>query len=150
MIRYRYQLALLVALILLISYCAIKKEPEVYDLRGKIVNLTEHLAGMPYKYGGDDLEGFDCSGLVYYVYDSFGITLPRTAKKQARLKPRVSLRKARPADILAFKLRGRYHTAIYVGDNSFIHAPNRRVPIRKELINAFWKKRLKAVIKLLD
>lgn len=150
MIRYKYQLALLIALILVISYCAINKEPEVYDLRGKIVNLTVHLAGLPYRFGGEDLEGFDCSGLVYYVYDSFGITLPRTAKKQSKLKPRVSLKKAKPADILAFKLRGRFHTAIYIGHNTFIHAPNRRTHIRKEKIDSFWKKRLKAVIALLD
>jgi cell wall-associated NlpC family hydrolase len=148
--RYRYQLASLLAFVLIISYCGIKKEPEVYNLRGKITDLTIHLAGMPYRYGGDDLEGFDCSGLVFYVYDAYGIRLPRTAKKQARLETKIKFKHAKPADILAFKLKGRYHTAIYIGNNTFIHAPNKNTPIRKEHINSFWKKHLKAVIRILN
>jgi cell wall-associated NlpC family hydrolase len=134
-----------------VFYCSIRKEPErVWDLRGKIVLLTEHLQGIPYKYGGYDLEGFDCSGLVYYVYDAFGIKLPRTAKKQAKMKQTVKFKRAKPADILVFKLRRSWHTAIYIGGKSFIHAPNRKGVVRREHLDSFWKKRLKSVVSVID
>ncbi|UCH96023.1 MAG: C40 family peptidase [Candidatus Aminicenantes bacterium] len=113
------------------------------------MKLTESLEGLPYKYGGYELNGFDCSGLVYYVYDCFGIKLPRTAKKQAKLKEKISLKRAKPGDILAFKLRSGWHTAIFIGGKSFIHAPRRRDNVRKEALDSFWKKRLKKVIRII-
>jgi hypothetical protein len=138
-------------IILLTSVCHIKKEPEkVWNVREKIAVLTKSLIGLPYQYGGYELDGFDCSGLVYYVYDCYGIKLPRTAKKQAKLKEKISLKRAKPGDILAFKLKRRWHTAIYIGDKSFVHAPNQREKVRKETINAFWKKRLKRVIRIIE
>jgi hypothetical protein len=138
-------------IILLTSVCHIKKKPEkVWNVRGKIAVLTKSLIGLPYQYGGYELDGFDCSGLVYYVYDCYGIKLPRTAKKQAKLKEKISLKRAKPGDILAFKLKRRWHTAIYIGDKSFVHAPNRREKVQKETINAFWKKRLKRVIRIIE
>jgi hypothetical protein len=138
-------------LLLLISNCAVRTEPEnVWNLRDKIVTLTESLIGLPYKFGGHEIDGFDCSGLVNYVFDCYGIPLPRTAKKQAKLKEKIKLRQAKPADILVFKLKRRWHTAIYTGDGYFIHAPNRRELVRKERLNNFWKKRLKYVIRIID
>ena len=137
-------------LVLTIAFCRIRKEPDkVWDLRGKITTLTENLIGLPYRFGGYELDGFDCSGLVYYVYDCFGIKLPRTAKKQAKLKRKISLNRAKPGDILAFKLKGGWHTAIYFGGEWFIHAPNKRGAIRKEKLDSFWKKRLKKVIRII-
>ena len=141
----------LLFLVLLTSVCHFKKEPEkVWNVRDKIAVLTKSLIGLPYQYGGYELDGFDCSGLVYYVYDCFGIKLPRTAKKQAKLRKKVSLRRAKPGDILAVKLGRRWHTAIYIGDKSFIHAPNRRETVRKEYLNKFWRKRLKKIIRIIE
>lgn len=141
----------LAVLILSIPLCRVRHEPgKVWNPRGKIVELAKSLIGIPYKYGGFDLDGFDCSGFVYYVYDSFGIKLPRTAKKQAKLKKKVRLKRAQPADILAFKLKRQWHTAIYTGGNSFIHSPNKKGFVRKEKLNAFWKTRLKSVIRIID
>ncbi|NIM10719.1 MAG: hypothetical protein GTO45_01935 [Candidatus Aminicenantes bacterium] len=140
----------ILVLVLLISNCAVRTEPEkAWNLRDKIVILTESLIGLPYKFGGHEIDGFDCSGLVSYVFDCYGIPLPRTAKKQAKLKEKIKLRQAKPADILVFKLKRRWHTAIYTGDGYFIHAPNRREVVRKERLNKFWKKRLKYVIRII-
>lgn len=144
-------LGLIVLLFLAISFCRVRKEPDkVWDLRGKMVDLAKSLSGLPYRYGGEEIDGFDCSGFVYYVYDSYGIKLPRTAKKQAKMKERIKLRRAKPADILAFRLKRRWHTAIYIGNNAFIHAPNRRTRVRVERLNKFWKRRLKYVIRIID
>ena len=138
-------------IILLTSVCHIKKEPEkVWNVRDKIAVLTKSLIGLPYQYGGYELDGFDCSGLVYYVYDCYGIKLPRTAKKQANLKEKISLKRAKPGDILAFKLRRGWHTAIYIGDKSFVHAPNRQERVQIQALDSFWKKRLKKVIRIIE
>jgi hypothetical protein len=141
----------IVFLFLFISFCRVSKEPDrVWDLRGKIVVLARSLTGLPYRYGGEEINGFDCSGFVYYVYDSYGIKLPRTAEKQAKMKEKIKLRQAKPADILAFRFKRRWHTAIYIGNNSFIHAPNRRTRVRVESLNKSWKRHLKYVIRLID
>ncbi len=149
--RFNLYIVILLIIILSISYCLVRKEPgKVWNLRGKIALLAKSLAGLPYTYGGHEIYGFDCSGLVYYVYDSFGIKLPRTAKKQAKLKEKIKFKRAQPADILVFKLKRRWHTAIYIGDKWFIHAPNKRSRVRKESLDKYWKKRLKYVIKVIE
>ncbi len=140
---------LLIILSALYLQCSVRTTPDkVWNLRGKIINLAEHLIDLPYRYGGEEIDGFDCSGFVYYVYDSFGIEVPRIAKKQARLKNTIPFRSLRPADLLAFKIKRRWHTAIYAGDGAFIHAPNKKSRVRKEKFNKFWKKKLKRIIRV--
>lgn len=142
---------LMLVMLVLLPTCHIKHEPDkVYNLRKKMVTLAKSLVGLPYTYGGEDIDGFDCSGLVQYVYDCFGIKLPRTAKKQAKLKEKIKFKKAKGGDILVFKFKRRYHTAIYVGDNAFIHAPNRNSVVRKQPLTKTWKKNLKYVVSIID
>jgi cell wall-associated NlpC family hydrolase len=142
---------LVLAVSVIFPACGVRTEPDrVWNIRGKIMTLAESLIGISYRYGGEEIEGFDCSGLVNYVYDCYGISLPRTAKQQAKLKTRVKLNRARPADILAFKINRRWHTALYAGGIFFIHAPKRGESVRKERLNDFWKKRLKYVIRIID
>jgi cell wall-associated NlpC family hydrolase len=127
------------------------KPDKVWDMRGKIVTLSKSLTGLPYRYGGDDIDGFDCSGLVRYVYGCFGFEVPRTAKKQGKLKNKVTLKKAKPGDIVVFKLkRKRWHSGIIIGKEYFIHAPNRREPVREEFFNSYWRSHLAAVIRIID
>ena len=141
----------LLFLILLTAVCHIKKEPgKVWNVRDKVAVLAKSLVGLPYQYGGYELDGFDCSGLVYYVYDCFGIKLPRTAQKQAGLKGKIPLKWAKPGDILAFKQEGRWHTAIYIGHKSFVHAPNQRERVQRQTLDSSWKKRLKKVIRIIE
>jgi len=142
---------LLLVILFTVSYCRVSTQPgKVWDLRGKVVGLAKSLTGLPYEYGGEEIYGFDCSGFVYYVYDSFGIKLPRTANKQAKLDERIKFKRARPADILVFKIKRQWHTAIYIGNDSFVHAPNKRSRIRVEKLNTFWKKRLKHAVRIID
>lgn len=144
--------AVLTLLVLvLLPFCHIKHEPDkVYNLRKKMVTLTKSLVGLPYTFGGEDIDGFDCSGLVQYVYDCFGIKLPRTAKKQAKLKEKIKYRNAKAGDILVFKFKRRFHTAIYIGNNIFVHAPNRNSTVRKQSLTKTWKKNLKYVVSIID
>lgn len=140
----------LLLLILLFPLCGVKTEPEAPVLREKLVGLAQSLSGLPYRYGGDEIDGFDCSGFVFYVYDSFGVKAPRTAVLQARMNKRIKFKNARPGDMLVFKLNHRWHTGIFLGENTFIHAPHRNSRIRKESINDYWKKRLKYTVRVLN
>lgn len=83
--------------------------------------------GYDYLYGGKDPEtGFDCSGLVFYVYRQFGYRLNRVAEDQAKNGEEVeSLDDLLPGDVLCFSwITGSYinHAGIYIGDGCFIHA----------------------------
>jgi hypothetical protein len=148
-------IGLLVFLLFAIPGCRFEKGPEkeperVWGLRGKTVALAKSLAGLPYRYGGQEIDGFDCSGFIYYVYDCFGVKLPRTAEGQAGLKDRIKLKYAKPADILVFKFGSRWHTALYIGGNSFIHAPEKKERLRVESLNDFWKDHLEYVIQVIE
>ncbi|MGE0115599.1 MAG: C40 family peptidase [Steroidobacteraceae bacterium] len=84
------------------------------------------LVGKPYRYGGADLHGFDCSGLVYYIHQALGLAVPRTAADQQRAAISVDRTDLLPGDLLFFKTTSsKYisHVGIYVGENRFVHAP---------------------------
>lgn len=145
-------LALVFLLILFVfNGCSLQLNQAVREprLREKIVQLADSLQGIPYRYGGREIDGFDCSGLIFYIFDSFGVNLPRTAAGQAKLKRRVKLAQARPADILVFRDRGRWHTAVYAGNGLFVHAPQSGALVRREQLTSFWRSRLQWVVAVL-
>jgi len=85
-----------------------------------VVDLAERHIGAPYRWGGASPSGFDCSGLVRYVYAQVGVTLPHNAARQFRLGRPVSRDSLEPGDLVFFdRLR---HNGIYVGNGRFIHA----------------------------
>ena len=96
-------------------------------MRDSIVALARAQIGRRYVFGGTSPErGFDCSGLVKYVLGLLDISVPRTARQQARLGEAVvrDTSDLEPGDILTFgrSRRGASHVAIYVGDVRYIHA----------------------------
>ena len=76
--------------------------PTQSTLGQKIAGLAEQQMGVPYLYGGDTPKGFDCSGLVQYVYGQAGVKLPRTAQAQYNATPRVTRDALEPGDIVFF------------------------------------------------
>ena len=92
-------------------------------LRDSIVRLALAQVGTPYVHGGETPEGFDCSGLVQYVYGRLYLTPPRLAAHQARIGAPIKRDMLRPGDILTFGTSDSVtHVGIYVGDRKFVHA----------------------------
>ena len=87
------------------------------------VDAAQQYLGVPYVWGGESPAGFDCSGLVQYVYGQLGVDLPRTAADQARVgQPVASLADARPGDLVAFH-DPVDHIGIYAGNGLMVVAP---------------------------
>lgn len=93
----------------------------------KIVSTAKQYLGVPYKWGGTDPSGFDCSGFVYYVLRCNGINVSRTQTAMyAQGKP-VSKANLQPGDVVFFQntyKAGLSHVGIYVGNGQFIHSPS--------------------------
>lgn len=101
--------------------------PVVNPLRQRIVDYAAQFLGVPYVYGGSTPKGFDCSGLVKYVYEHFDFSLARTSAKQYSTSvTKISKSELQLGDLVFFSgdTPGRVgHVGIYVGDGKFIHAP---------------------------
>jgi NlpC/P60 family len=109
-----------------------------------IVEAALALQGAPYRNGGTDPSGFDCSGFVEYVFAQNGIALPRDVQQQwnaGRPVPRPDLK---PGDLVFFSITGHgaSHVGIVVGSDTFVHAPSSRGRVRMEQLSAeYWSRR---------
>ncbi len=111
----------------LLSGCAsrYKPTPEGQAMRRGIVLDALGQIGRPYRYGGASPDGFDCSGLVQYVYAQQGLKLPRTTREQHKAGEEIDLDEAEPGDLLFYSFGGGRvdHVAMYLGDGQAVHAP---------------------------
>jgi len=91
----------------------------------QLVRVASTLIGTPYRYGGEDPSGFDCSGLVHYSFNRLGLKVPRTAAAQRKAASRVQRDELEPGDLVFFRTtRGPVdHVGIYAGEGRFIHSP---------------------------
>lgn len=93
----------------------------------QVVEYAKQFLGVTYVYGGTTPNGFDCSGLVQYVYKQMGVSLNRVAADQTAHGVPVAPSDLMPGDIVFFHNTSRYtrinHVGIYVGGGNFIHAP---------------------------
>ena len=105
------------------------------------------LVGTPYRWGGNTPDsGFDCSGLIKYVYnDAAGISLPRTTREMIVMQAQnVGQDKLQTGDLLFFATNGGSqvsHAGIYVGEGRFVHAPATGGTVKLDSLNkAYWQK----------
>jgi cell wall-associated NlpC family hydrolase len=100
--------------------------------------------GVPYRNGGSDPTGFDCSGFVQWVFAQQGLAVPREVSDQYRLGSKVDLDEVRPGDLVFFETvsRGASHVGIALGNDQFVHAPSSRGVVRVESYTIdYWKQR---------
>ena len=106
-----------------------------------LAKAAEYL-GTPYVYGGASPSGFDCSGFVYYVYGTFGISVGRTPAEQYNAGTVIDKGSLQPGDIVLFAGTGSSsisHTGIYAGNGQFIHSPNSRSTVSySDLTSGYW------------
>ena len=121
----------------------VKKDAPASAKANKAVNTASSMLGKPYRYGGSNPKGFDCSGLVQYSYARAGVQVPRSTDAQRKATQPVTQGGLRKGDLLFFNERGRHssHVAIYLGDGSFVHAPSSGKRVRVDrLADPYWKK----------
>lgn len=110
-----------------------------------IARTALSLRGVPYKLGGTDTRGFDCSGLVQYVFALHGLGMPRVVRDQARLGQPVPVDRLEPGDLVFFETGGDEvsHVGIAIGGEQFVHAPNSRGVVRiNRLTSGYWGERV--------
>ncbi len=113
---------------------------EGYALSGTALSLR----GAPYRDGGIDPSGFDCSGFVRYVYEQHGVEMPRQVRDQFRIGKSIDRDRLEPGDLVFFSTvaPGASHVGIVIGGDQFVHAPSERGVVRVEsLANQYWASR---------
>lgn len=140
---------------------ALTMTSRMQSVAGHVVQGARHitdsaleLIGVRYKFGGQSPErGMDCSGFVRYVFEQVtGTALPHSAREQAKVGEIVTMDKLEPGDLVFFNTRKHAfsHVGIYLGDNSFIHSPNKRGSIQVTNIDGrYWKARFNGARRLL-
>ena len=111
-----------------------------YELSGTALAFR----GTPYRNGGADPNGFDCSGFVWYVFGQHGLALPRTVEDQYRVGDSIRPSELQPGDLVFFSTTspGASHVGIAIGGDSFVHAPSSNGVVRVERLGAsYWSSR---------
>lgn len=117
---------------------------DAIDAANAVLFRAMSLVGTPYRYGGNTPDsGFDCSGLVGYVFrDAAGIALPRTSAAIGDLRSKdIPLKRLQSGDLVLFAgSRQISHVGIYVGNGQFVHAPNSGGTVRLDWLDGpGWK-----------
>ena len=113
---------------LIVSGAGSAPPPQVTDFAGVFVNTAKSLIGTPYAWGGSTLSGFDCSGFIYYVANQSGKSIGRYSAAGYYSRT-YYVDQPQPGDLVFFQNTykpGISHVGIYLGDNQFIHADDKK------------------------
>jgi cell wall-associated NlpC family hydrolase len=105
-----------------------------------ITEEAKKYIGVPYRFGGVEPGGFDCSGFIQYVYGRKGVSLPRSADEQYGSGRYVSINSLEPGDLVFFSTYtdGVSHSGIYMGDGEFISATTSRGIAVADMKSGYW------------
>lgn len=109
-----------------------------------LVGTALSLRGAPYRNGGSDPAGFDCSGFTQYVFAQYGVALPRGVHDQYQWGKPVKPEDLEAGDLVFFTTTepGASHVAIAIGGDEFVHAPSSAGVVRVEhLSSTYWAPR---------
>ena len=114
----------------------------ITSAQGKqIVSTAKSFMGVAYVFGGTTPEGFDCSGLLQYVFKMHGLTIPRLADEQYNLGKSAKIHQLVAGDLVFFST---------YGDGKFIHASSSRGVIIDSLDNEYWRTRFVGARKIVN
>jgi cell wall-associated NlpC family hydrolase len=119
-------------------------EPATPPTPAAVVATALEFRGVPYRNGGSDPSGFDCSGFVQYVFARHGTQLPREVRDQYRAGREIDLDEVKAGDLLFFETvsRGASHVGMALADGWFVHAPSAQGIVRVERYTAsYWARR---------
>lgn len=118
-----------------------------------LVETALSFRGVRYRSGGSDPKGFDCSGLVQYVFARHGIAMPRGVREQLLLGREVRLAGISKGDLIFFATESKdaSHVGVAIGGDEFVHAPSSRGVVRVEKFSApYWARRIVGVRRLTE
>jgi cell wall-associated NlpC family hydrolase len=118
--------------------------PPVVPPVSQIVATALTFRGTPYRNGGSDPSGFDCSGFVQWVFAQHGTPLPREVRDQYRAGRKLDDDDVQPGDLVFFETvsKGASHVGIAIGNGQFVHAPSSRGVVRVErYTGSYWAER---------
>jgi probable lipoprotein NlpC len=119
------------------------------EARLKVIAAAERYQGTPYRYGGVDARGLDCSGLVYLSFrDALAVSVPRTTGALDAWAEKIPVESLQPGDLLFFTTLGqgnktKSHVGIYAGNNRFIHSASdgpKTGVMYSRLDESFWSR----------
>jgi cell wall-associated NlpC family hydrolase/exonuclease VII small subunit len=103
---------------------------------GGVVGIALRYLGVPYRWAGASPSGFDCSGLVMYVFAKVGVYLPHSSYMQFHLGRFVPRSQLQPGDAVFFN--GASHEGIYIGGGRFVHAPHTGDVVKISSLGESW------------
>lgn len=112
----------------------VKNPPYSVVSSEQVLQVASKYVGTPYVFGGSNPRGFDCSGLIMFVYSQFGVLLPHSVGGQARMGIKISPEDAMPGDLVIYNDHG--HSGIYAGNGQMYHAPQRGDYVKLGAINS--------------
>jgi cell wall-associated NlpC family hydrolase len=129
-----------------------------YEYSRNSAELAMHamsIVDTDYKFGGNGRgDGFDCSGLVRYVFRNvWGAELPRTSAQISEVGMKIRVAELQPGDLVFYNTRKRRfsHVGIYLGGNKFVHAPSRGGKVRVEdMSSRYWQVRFNGARRIAD
>jgi murein DD-endopeptidase len=121
-----------------------QRQPVALNLGRQIIHSAMGQLGVPYRFGGDGPDAFDCSGLVRFVHAAHGVRVPRTTTDQHLAARPVPMEQIAPGDVLFFRFEGPKvsHVALYAGDGRIVHAPQSGRPVELRALDAWYRQRL--------
>ena len=110
-----------------------------------LIDTALSYRGTPYRNGGSDPKGFDCSGFTQWVFAQHAVALPREVEEQFKVGKKIKLDDLQAGDLVFFHTvsRGASHVGIVVGGDQFVHAPSSKGVVRVEsLSSSYWSPRI--------